>query len=77
MSNPPYGVRVGERRALRDLYAQLGHVVRRCCPGWQVALLTAHAELERQTGLDFSVRFTTDNGGIRVRMVQGGVASAA
>jgi putative N6-adenine-specific DNA methylase len=76
VSNPPYGVRVGERRALRDLYAQLGHVARRCCPGWQVALLTAHAELERQTGLDLSVRFTTDNGGIRVRMMQGGVASA-
>jgi len=75
VSNPPYGVRVGERRALRDLYAQLGHVARRCCPGWQMALLTAHAELERQTGLDLSVRFTTDNGGIRVRMVQGGVPS--
>ena len=73
VTNPPYGVRVGERRDLRDLYAQLGNVARRCCPGWEVAFLAAHPELERQTGLEQAVRFTTENGGIRVRLVQGRV----
>jgi putative N6-adenine-specific DNA methylase len=73
VTNPPYGVRVGERRDLRDLYAQLGNVARRCCPGWEVAFLAAHPELERQTGLEQAVRFTTENGGIRVRLVQGSV----
>jgi putative N6-adenine-specific DNA methylase len=73
VTNPPYGVRVGERRDLRDLYAQLGNVARRCCPGWEVAFLAAHQELERQTGLEQAVRFTTENGGIRVRLVQGKV----
>jgi putative N6-adenine-specific DNA methylase len=73
VTNPPYGVRVGERRLLRDLYAQLGNVARRCCPGWEVAFLAAHPELERQTGLEPSERFTTENGGIRVRLVQGSV----
>ncbi len=73
VTNPPYGVRVGERRLLRDLYAQLGNVARRCCPGWEVAFLAAHPELERQTGLEPAVRFTTENGGIRVRLVQGSV----
>jgi putative N6-adenine-specific DNA methylase len=71
VTNPPYGVRVGERRDLRDLYAQLGNVARRCCPGWELAFLAAHPELERQTGLEQAVRFTTENGGIRVRLVQG------
>lgn len=77
VTNPPYGVRVGERRALRDLYAQLGNVARRCCPGWEVAFLAAHPELERQTGLEQAVRFTTENGGIRVRLVQGRVPPAS
>ncbi|HUR93010.1 MAG TPA: class I SAM-dependent RNA methyltransferase [Gemmatimonadales bacterium] len=76
VTNPPYGVRVGERRALRDLYAQLGNVARRCCPGWKVALLAAHPELERQIGLVLASRFATENGGIRVRMVQGMVVPA-
>ncbi|MEP6688415.1 MAG: hypothetical protein ABJC36_08715 [Gemmatimonadales bacterium] len=77
ITNPPYGVRVGDRRQLRDLYAQLGNVVRRCCPGWEVAFLAVHAELERQTGLVLSVRFATENGGIRVRLVQGKVGESA
>lgn len=77
VTNPPYGVRVGERRELRDLYAQLGNVARRCCPGWEVAFLAAHPELERQTGLERAVRFTTENGGIRVRLVQGSVPASS
>jgi len=77
ITNPPYGVRVGERRELRDLYAQLGNVARRCCPGWEVAFLAAHPELERQTGLEPAVRFTTENGGIRVRLVQGSVPASS
>ena len=71
VTNPPYGVRVGDRRRLRDLYAQLGNVARRCCPGWGVAFLAAHAELERQTGLEPMPCSRTENGGIRVRLVRG------
>ena len=77
ITNPPYGVRVGERRELRDLYAQLGNVARRCCPGWEVAFLAVHPELERQTGLEPAVRFTTENGGVRVRLVQGSVPASS
>ena len=56
VTNPPYGVRLGDRRRLRDLFAQLGNVARRCCPGWGVAFLATHTELERQTGLEPSRR---------------------
>ena len=70
VSNPPYGARVGERLRLRDLYAQLGHVVRRLPPGWRIALLSAHADLDAQTGLPFEPVLETANGGIRVRLVQ-------
>ena len=77
VTNPPYGLRVGERRALRDLYAQLGNVARRSCAGWRVAMLSAHAELERQTGIAFSTAVRTRNGGVAVRIVTGEVPAPA
>jgi len=70
VTNPPYGVRVGDRKRLRDLYAQLGNVLRARCPGWDVAMLTAHPELEHQTGLALEPSFETTNGGIRVRLMR-------
>jgi 23S rRNA G2445 N2-methylase RlmL len=73
--NPPYGVRVGERERLRDLYAQLGNVARSRRPGWRLALLSADRVLERQTGFGLEERFRTSNGGIPVRLLIG-VAAA-
>jgi putative N6-adenine-specific DNA methylase len=77
ISNPPYGVRVGERQRLRNLYAQLGNVLRRRWQGWNVGFLSAHAELERQTALALETAFTTENGGIGVRLVRGRVGGNA
>jgi putative N6-adenine-specific DNA methylase len=68
-SNPPYGVRVGEAEKLRDLYAQLGNVLRARRPGWELALLSADRQLERQLRLDLEERLTTRNGGIPVHLV--------
>jgi len=73
VTNPPYGARMGDRLRLRNLYAQLGNVVRRRCPGWRVALLSADRMLEGQTGLELTERFRTSNGGIRVRLMVGNV----
>jgi len=39
--NPPYGGRVGEGVALRNLYAQLGNVARAKCAGWSLGRLSA------------------------------------
>lgn len=70
-SNPPYGVRVGESDRLRNLYAQLGKVLRARRPGWGLALLSADRNLERQLEIDLSERLATRNGGIPVRLVLG------
>ena len=70
ISNPPYGARVGERDRLRNLYAQLGNVVRRNRPDWSMALLLADRQLEAQVGLPFRDIFETRNGGIPVRFVK-------
>ncbi len=69
ITNPPYGVRVGETKPLRDLFARFGQVALTRCAGWDVALLSADRTLERQTKLAFEERFATTNGGIPVRLV--------
>jgi putative N6-adenine-specific DNA methylase len=75
ITNPPSGIRVGEEKGLRDLYAQLGNVLRRKCPGWRVSLLSASPRLSGQLGLQLSKVLETVNGGIPVRLVRGTVAS--
>jgi putative N6-adenine-specific DNA methylase len=67
--NPPYGVRVGDKGPLRDLFAQLGNVVRLRAPGWRLAMLSADRHLERQVRLPFAEQWTSTNGGIPVRLV--------
>jgi putative N6-adenine-specific DNA methylase len=67
--NPPYGVRVGDAGPLKDLYAQLGNVMRKQRSGWTLGLLSADRALERQTRLALEERFRTRNGGIPVRLV--------
>ncbi|HEX8431408.1 MAG TPA: hypothetical protein VF625_08980 [Longimicrobium sp.] len=73
VSNPPYGVRVGESDALRNLYAQLGRVARERAPAWTMALLAAEPRLEAQVGVRFEPAFSTKNGGIPVRLAVGRV----
>jgi putative N6-adenine-specific DNA methylase len=72
VTNPPYGVRVGERD-LRDLYARFGDVLRTKFSGWNVALLSANPRLAGQLGLDLEERLETMNGGIRVKLLTGNI----
>ncbi len=73
VTNPPYGVRVGEADRVRDLWAQLGKVLRRETPGWRVALLSPDPMLDRQLGIPLRAAATTSNGGIPVRVMVGDI----
>jgi putative N6-adenine-specific DNA methylase len=75
VTNPPYGVRVGERAKLRGLYARFGEIVRTRGPRWRVTLLSPQRELEHATGLHLESRLLTSNGGIKVRLVTGGIGA--
>jgi putative N6-adenine-specific DNA methylase len=77
VTNPPYGVRVGERRRLRDLYAAIGNVARERLEGWTFAMLSADPELQRQTGIDWREAAHTTNGGIPVKLLVGSVTRLA
>ncbi|HEY4658030.1 MAG TPA: hypothetical protein VIH11_00835, partial [Gemmatimonadaceae bacterium] len=68
LTNPPYGARVGERAALRNLYAQFGNVARRRFAGWTVAFLSADRALEAQVELPLGPVLRFRNGGIPVEL---------
>jgi putative N6-adenine-specific DNA methylase len=63
--NPPYGRRLGDTTALRDLYAALGRRV--ADGGHRLCVLAADDRLAAATGLTLEERFATTNGGIPVR----------
>lgn len=71
VTNPPYGVRVGDRTALRNLYARIGAVLRERFGGWHIGLLSAHAELEAELRIPLEERLDVSNGGIQVRLMCG------
>lgn len=65
LTNPPYGIRIGESDDLRNLYARLGTSLR-AKRDWRVGILTSDSALVRQTRLPLVPRFNTRNGGIPV-----------
>jgi putative N6-adenine-specific DNA methylase len=70
VTNPPYGIRLRKKNDLRNLYAQLGKVLRTRCSGWHVTLLCDRAQLIRSTGLEFEKGISMMNGGLKVRLVR-------
>lgn len=70
VTNPPYGVRLKKTNDLRNLYAQVGKVLRTRCPGWRVTMLCDRVQIIRSTGLEFDQGISVMNGGLKVRLVR-------
>jgi putative N6-adenine-specific DNA methylase len=68
VTNPPYGIRLGERRGLRKLYQALGQAFRGPWGGWNLALLSGDPVLTRELGLSLEEGFRTRHGGREVRL---------
>ncbi len=73
VTNPPYGLRLGESGSLKNLYSQLGKVARGRAPGHRLAMLSADKALDAQLRLEMTEVFKTKNGGIPVRLVVGAI----
>lgn len=71
LTNPPYGARIGDRRALFALYGALGKILRTRFEGWQFGMVTSDAGLARTTGLDLTAGPPVHFGGITVRLYRG------
>ena len=65
VTNPPYGVRVGDPDRVRDLWARFGAVLRERAQRLAAGAALAGPALERQLGLALTVVATTTNGGCR------------
>ena len=70
LTNPPYGLRIGDGADLRSLYARLGDVVRAGGREWRLAMLVPDRVLAGQTKLAFDTVLRTTNGGLPVELVQ-------
>ncbi len=71
IANPPYGGRIGNKKALAGLYAAFGQRMKSGFPGWRVALITTDAGLARATGLPFGPPGpVVDHGGTKIRLWQ-------
>lgn len=88
LTNPPYGARLGDVAALRDLYARFGQLARGPFAAWRSGMLAADAALVGQAKLEMRVAWQSVNGGIpvalmlaeavgRVAVIESGGASAS
>lgn len=70
ISNPPYGVRLGDGGALADFYGRLGSVLKQRFAGWRVYLLTDNLRLPSLLGLAPSRRVPLFNGPLECRLME-------
>ncbi len=68
--NPPYGKRLGDEEELKELYCQIGDIMKQRCRGWTGYVLTGNLELAKYIGLKASRRFVLFNGPIECRLLK-------
>jgi 23S rRNA (guanine2445-N2)-methyltransferase len=78
VTNPPYGVRLGEQQELAEFYPKLGDVLKKQFSGWRAYLLSADMRLPRLIRLAATKRTPLFNGALECRlfeykMVEGGM----
>jgi putative N6-adenine-specific DNA methylase len=78
VTNPPYGVRLGEQQQLAEFYPRLGDVLKKQFSGWRAYLLSADMRLPKLIRLAASRRIPLYNGALACRlfeykMVEGGM----
>lgn len=67
--NPPYGARIGDKKALYPVYGRLGQVLKERFTGWRVGIVTSEGGLASATGLPFLPDGPSiAHGGLRVRL---------
>ncbi len=77
VTNPPYGKRLGEREALRDLWARLGQFAEVRCAGWRMAVLAPGGLVGARLDVPLAAAASTRNGGLAVDIAVGTVPGGA
>ncbi|SCZ84859.1 THUMP domain-containing class I SAM-dependent RNA methyltransferase [Nitrosomonas mobilis] len=70
LTNPPYGVRVGDAQSLLEFYPKLGDVLKRKFRDWRAYLFTADPMLAKLIRLSPSRRTPLFNGALECRLLE-------
>jgi putative N6-adenine-specific DNA methylase len=70
VTNPPYGVRIGETEALAAFYPRLGDVLKQRWSGWRCYFFSADVALPKLIGLKASRRTPLYNGALECRLYE-------
>lgn len=70
VTNPPYGVRIGEEEELAALYPRLGDALKRHWSGWRCHFFSGDPALPRLIGLKASRRTPLFNGALECRLLE-------
>lgn len=70
VSNPPYGVRLGDKDELAERYPDLGDALKAHWTGWRVFLLSGDPALVKRIGLKAKRRIPLFNGAIECRFYE-------
>ncbi|MCL2657055.1 MAG: class I SAM-dependent RNA methyltransferase [Betaproteobacteria bacterium] len=70
LTNPPYGVRLGEDADLSAWYPQIGDHLKKAFAGWRCFFLTGDPDLPKHIGLKASRRTPLMNGDIECRLME-------
>ena len=68
VTNPPYGVRLGEQQGLAELYPRLGDVLKQRFAGWRACIFSADLRLPKLIGLKPARRIPLYNGALECRL---------
>lgn len=70
ITNPPYGVRLGEKEEVQMLYKEFGDYLKKSCPGTSAFIYTGNPELRKYIGLKTTKRIPLDNGKLKGLLLQ-------
>jgi putative N6-adenine-specific DNA methylase len=70
VTNPPYGVRLGEQQQLAEFYPKLGDVLKNQFAGWRAYFLSADMRLPKLIRLAVSKRTPLYNGALECRLFE-------
>ena len=70
ITNPPYGVRIGEQEELAKLYPKLGDTLKQRFAGWRAYFFTADLRLAKLIRLQTSKRIPLFNGPLECRLFE-------
>ncbi|MCC7093254.1 MAG: hypothetical protein IT277_03580, partial [Ignavibacteriaceae bacterium] len=70
ITNPPYGMRLGESEEVQNLYKVFGDFLKTKCAGTSAFIYTGNPELRKFIGLKTTKRIPLDNGKLEGLLLQ-------